>query len=229
MVGKADTVDITEQMLQSFDLGGQDRARLWDARITGFGVTIGKRRVTFVAQRRVDGEQRTVVLGHWGAPKVRSLAPDLMSVARAREAAILALADMRRGEDPRSEERRKSEGPTLGDAFDLHVARMRANQATERSITTITSERDKYLADWVKRPLRSIERADCRALHETLSKKNGPTSPIASCGTSAPPGTRRSRSTTYRRTRRSPCTGTRSAVARSRSRGRSSLRGTTPC
>ncbi len=175
MVGKtAATVEITERFLETFNLGGEDRARLWDSRITGFGVTIGKRRVTFVAQRRVGSEQRTVMLGHWGPAKVRAQLPHLLSVPRAREAALEMLVDMKRGDDPRTEERKKLEGPTLSDAFDLHVAKMRANRASERSVVTITTERDKYLADWVSRPLRTIERADCRALHEKLSKENGP-------------------------------------------------------
>jgi integrase len=174
MVGTAETVEITERFLETFELGDHDRARLWDSKLTGFGVTIGKRRVTFVAQRRVGSKQRTVTLGHWGTAKERAFAPHLLTVARARDAALQALAEMRRGDDPRADERKRSEGPTLGDAFDLHVSRMRASQATERSIVTITSERDKYLADWVKRPLHSIERADCRALHEKISNDNGP-------------------------------------------------------
>ena len=118
MVGKpAGMVGLSEQFLQGFDLGSEDRARLWDTKVRGFGVTIGKRRVTFVVQRRVNGDQRTVVLGHWGPPKARTLAPDLMSVARAREAAMLTLTDMRRGEVPRAGERRNEGGPTLKDAF----------------------------------------------------------------------------------------------------------------
>jgi integrase len=51
---------------------------------------------------------------------------------------------------------------------------MRADQATASSIATITRERDKYLADWIERPLASIERSDCRELHQHLSKKHGP-------------------------------------------------------
>ena len=176
MVGKTSTIDVTDRYLEAFKRGGQERARLWDSRIPGFGVTIGKRRISFVAQRRVGKEQRTVVLGHWGPTKLRALQPNLLSVPRARDAAIRALADMQRGQDPRgpSGERRKLGGPTLGDAFDLHVSRMRANQASDRSITTITHECKKYLADWVGRSLHQIERTDCRELHERLSKDNGP-------------------------------------------------------
>ena len=175
MVGKtAGTVELSEQFLQGFDLGNHDRARLWDTKLPGFGVAIGKRRVTFVVQRRVNGTQRTAVLGHWGPPKARTLAPDLMSVARARVAAMMMLADMRRGEDPRAAQRRNDGGPTLNDAFELHLARMRADKASQASIDTIERERDRYLEDWLARPLRSIERMQCRELHEQISSEHGP-------------------------------------------------------
>jgi len=173
MVGRNDTVELSDRLLEKFDLGDQDRARLWDSKLTGFGVAIGKRRVTFVVQRRINGEQRTVVIGHWGAAKERALALDLMTVNRARDAASLALTDMKRGQDPRGE-RRNGTGPTLADAFDLHVARMKADEATASSIATITRERDKYLVDWMQRSLHEIQRSDCRELHQHLSKENGP-------------------------------------------------------
>ena len=51
---------------------------------------------------------------------------------------------------------------------------MKANQASPRSIETIKSEGDKYLADWLKRPLNAIERSECRVLHEKISKGNAP-------------------------------------------------------
>jgi integrase len=174
MVGKTTgSVELSEQFLQGYDLGSNDRARFWDTKVPGFGVTIGKRRVAFVVQRRVNGDQRTIVLGHWGPPKVRAVSPDLMSVARAREAALLTLADMRRGQAP-DEKRRNQSGPTLNDAFELHLARMRADKSSEASTDTIERERDRYLKDWLERPLRSIERAECRELHEEITRDHGP-------------------------------------------------------
>jgi integrase len=138
-------------------------------------VTLGKLRTTFVVQHRIGSEQRTITVGHWGTQKLRALQPHLLNVARARDAAVKVLADMMRGQDPRGPRgTRRHNAPTLGSAFELHIARMRANQASARSITTIKSEGEKYLADWMKRPLHEIERSECRALHEKLSKENGP-------------------------------------------------------
>ena len=56
---QTNTIDISERTLESFDLGPQERARLWDTRLPGFGVTIGKKKVTFVVQRRIKGDKAT--------------------------------------------------------------------------------------------------------------------------------------------------------------------------
>jgi integrase len=175
MVGKKTTVELTDRFLESFDLGSNDRVKVWDSKLTGFGVTIGKLRTSFMVQHRIGSEQRVITVGRWGAQKMRAMQPQLLTVARARDAAVRVLADMMRGEDPRGPRGvRRHDAPTLGNAFDLHISRMKANQASPRSITTIKSEADKYLADWLKRPLHEIERRECRAFHEKLSKTNGP-------------------------------------------------------
>jgi hypothetical protein len=44
--------------------------------------------------------------------------------------------------------REHEQAPTLGEAFDLHLSRMRADRASASSIATITRARDNYLADW---------------------------------------------------------------------------------
>lgn len=165
---------ITEDMLEGFDLAGAERARIRDLKLTGFYVTIGRRRVTFFAERRIKGEKNntTRVVGHWGSKKARALAPDLLTVAQAREAAIQALADMRRGEDPRGESR--ADGPTLADALALHINRLRKDGGSPRSISTIELEVEKHLGTWTARALHDITRTDCRELHERLTKSSGP-------------------------------------------------------
>lgn len=182
MLGKPDTVDITENFLEGYRLGDAERARLFDTRLAGFGVTIGKRRTSFVVQRRVDGESRTVVLGHWGPPSARRLAPDLLTVAKARDKASAALVEMRAGADPRGERTATSDGPTLADACELYIARLRRDGKRPTSIATITrevlgrnDERDgSYLRPWLDRALASITGRECRARHEEITVDNGP-------------------------------------------------------
>ncbi len=179
MVGRTETVEITERALEDFRLGpGEERARLVDSRLTGFHVVIGKRRVSFVVQRRIKGErlQSTRTLGHWAPGKLRALDAGLrdrtMTVKAARDAAIVALGAMRGGEDPRGE--RRGDGPTLADALVLHVNRLRKSGGSPRSISTIELEVEKHLGHWTARRLDEITRTDCRELHEQLTASSGP-------------------------------------------------------
>ncbi len=178
--GRGSTVLIDERMLEGFQLAaGEERARLWDSRLPGFGVTVGKRRVSFVVQRRIKGDrtQSSATLGHWAPSKLRALDAGLrartMTVAIARGKAIEWLGAMRGGEDPRGE-RRDTDGPTLADALALHVSKLEKAGGSPRSISTIKLEVDKHLSDWTPRRLDDITRTDCRERHEQLTKASGP-------------------------------------------------------
>src|SRR5262245_45589528 len=150
---------------------GEQQLVVWDDELPGFGVVVGKRSITFVANYRANGVKRRQVIGKRGAFRDDGN-PWTVTLARTRAREILG--KVAGGGDPSFEIRNRESGPTLGDAFDLHVARMRADEASPSSLATITRERDKYLARWIERPLRTIERADCRELHQQLTKQHGP-------------------------------------------------------
>jgi len=183
--GRGTTVDLTERWLEAFELEpGLERAKHWDAKLTGFGVIIGRRRVSFVTQRRVDGEQRLVTLGHWAPSKLRAMDAGLrdrtLTVLQARGKAIEALGQMRSGEDPRGEaapaakaEREQAAGPTLAEAISLHLSGLAKKDASARSTELLRYETDRYLSDWKDRRLSSLTRTDCRERHELVTRDNG--------------------------------------------------------
>lgn len=173
MVGNTGTVEITERFLESYDLGHEARARLFDSKLVGFGVVVGRKRTTFVVQRRIDGEQKTVTLGHWGPPKARAMAPDLLTVARARDQAIQALADMRRGVDPRGgDESSRAGGPTLRDGLELHCKNMRKAGRSPRSIETIETEIPRLMGPWLDRPMAELRGEDLVKVHDRLTDED---------------------------------------------------------
>lgn len=156
---RGSTVDISEDWLKGYRLpGGVDRERHWDEALTGFGVIIGRRRVSFVVQRRIDGEQHLRTLGQWAPSKLRAtdagVRAKTMSVLQARDKAIQALGTMRSGADPRTN-RAPGSSPTLREAFELHLARMDKKGAQPRGIDTIEREVDKHLVNWLPRPYHS--------------------------------------------------------------------------
>lgn len=140
----------------------------WDSELTGFGVVVGRRRRTFVAEARVDGRKRRVTIGtlgevredrrHWTTTLARQRAKEL-------------LGDMAAGIDPNAVSRgvgAEPNGPTLRNALDAHLARMRKKHRAERSIATLETEVTKYLADWLDRPLAELTGARLAELHERI-------------------------------------------------------------
>lgn len=176
------TAEITERALDTYRLPpGATRGRIWDTKLPGFGVNVGARRVSFVAQRRIKGDREAsyVTLGQWAPSKLRAADAGLrdrtMTVQQARGAAIEALGKMRQGEDPRGADApTPRSGITLRLALDKHLDRMRRAQRSPRGIGTIETETEKYLEGWLPRALEAITRTDCRERHEAITDAHGP-------------------------------------------------------
>ena len=177
-------VDITERWLEGYELApGVARAKLWDARLSGFGVIIGKARRSFVVRAYVKGQRkrRLVTLGHWSPSKLRAADAGLrdrtMTVAQARGAAIQELGAMRAGEDPAAVAAAADSGAagiTFGAALAVHIDRMRRKGGRPSSISTVEREVARHLANWTERPLREITRTEARELHERVTEESGP-------------------------------------------------------
>lgn len=182
MVGKTDdrgsTVDINERFLEAVELEpGAARARWWDSRLPGFGVTIGKRRVSFVVQRRIKGErtQSSVTIGHWAPGKLRAADSGLrdrtLTVKIARDMASDALSNMRGGHDPRGDVPTGANGPTLRQGLALHVSNMRKRSRSPRSIETIETEVPRLLEAWLDRPIGELNGAHLVEIHDQLTSE----------------------------------------------------------
>jgi integrase len=114
---------LTETLVGSLEADGGDRI-LFDT-VPGFGVRITPTGTKiFIAQARVGGRPRRLTVGFYPA----------MSVKQAREEALRALADMRRGADP--------------------VIERKARQVAAAGGVTIAALADKWLADYVRPKLK---------------------------------------------------------------------------
>lgn len=169
------TLKLTERTLAAIAVPTDEAQTYhWDHELRGFGVVVGKtgRRTFVVRGRTPGGALRKVTIGTAGQPRDED--GHLWSVTLARLEARKILGAMAGGKTPAP--RRSgtaASGPTIGDAFDLHLARMKKKGASSSSVRTVEYERDKYLADWVDRPLASITRTDCRERHEQITQDNG--------------------------------------------------------
>src|SRR5947209_5992786 len=116
---------LTEAIVESLAPDGRDRF-VFDARQPGFAIRITPSGTKiFTVQGYVNGRKRRVTVGYH--PNV--------SVAQARELALQALADMRRGNDPIIERK----------------TRLAAAKANEMTVAQLA---DKWLADYVKPKLK---------------------------------------------------------------------------
>lgn len=118
-------IRLTEANVEALAPDGRDRF-VFDARQPGFAIRITPSGTKiFTAQGYVNGRKRRITVGYH--PNV--------SVAQAREAALQALADMRRGNDPIIERK----------------TRLTAAKAREMTLAQLA---DKWLADYVRPKLK---------------------------------------------------------------------------
>ena len=139
----------------------------WDDKLTGFGIRIhpSGAKSFIVNYRAGDGGRKAankrVVLGRYG-----QIAPD-----QARKMAQATLGKVAGGGNP-AEERAEARGTaTLGDAFEDYMA---ANpNRTKRTNDLYRYEANRYLGDWLARPLDAIARADVESRFNAITADHG--------------------------------------------------------
>lgn len=151
-----------------------DRAQeyYWDTEISGLGVVVGRSGAkTFVARSWVNGKNRRVKIGVAGRPRADGAT---WNVKLAKVAAKGMLGKMSEGIDlnavARETKRTENGGPTMRDAYEAHLAKLRKRKRSEQTIATVKKEIEKYLADWLDRPLSELHGTDLIALHERIKR-----------------------------------------------------------
>jgi integrase len=130
----------------------------WDDRphseaVRGFGVLVSGRTNTksYVVQRELHGKTRRVTLGD--VAKYEALGRPLEDI---RNEAADMLESMRKGIDPKAQRRRDSEANvTLRATLDKYLANQELSAASRRHYRHMV---EKWLADWLDRPLRDVTR-----------------------------------------------------------------------
>lgn len=150
---------------------GAPCAKLYlDTELRGFGLSVsagGSK--SYLVMRRVNGKQERHVFGHASE----------LSVAEARAKAEKLLPQMTDGVSLNDQRRKaridakraEARGVTLRDALTLYEGTLRAKGRAARTIDDYRYLIDKYLADWLDRPLADITRADARKRHAEIPKE----------------------------------------------------------
>ncbi len=163
----AEKMEITAKSLGRVKPGAAARI-IWDSKLTGFGAKImPSGTVSFLVNYRADGggrkaPNRRMVIGRLGT----------VSPAQARQTAQEILGEAAGGKDPAGIRREMRETPTLGDAFEAYMA-SNPNRKP-RTNELYRYEMDRYLGDWLTRPITQITRADVQDRFNVVTRDHGP-------------------------------------------------------
>ena len=139
----------------------------WDDRLTGFGIRVQPSGVrSYIVNYRAGGggrkaANRRLVVGRHGR-----ITPE-----QARRLAQETLGRVAAGEDPAAGRTRARAMPTLREAFEDYLAAGPARRDSTVALYRITVHRD--LADWLDRPLDTIERRDVEQRFRSLTDNAG--------------------------------------------------------
>lgn len=155
-------LNMTQKWVDSLEPSPQGRIEHRDEKAIGLLVRVNKTGASYAVQGdlRQNGRVRTrkVTLG----PTNR------ISLAQARRRAAVIMSDIKAGIDPTAGP--KSDGITLAEAFERHLAERSLAPATVENMTSVM---DSYLAPLRKRAASSITRAECHALFDKIRKRSG--------------------------------------------------------
>jgi integrase len=153
----------------TFNPNGSAKQVVWDGSLPGFGVRVFPSGVkSFILQRRVNGRERLVTLGRYGA----------LTPQQARDLAVQELAKIARGIDPAQERRAKREAAkrekhavTLRQFADIYIERH--SKPRNRTWRAERRRLDKNILPRLgTRPLADITRADVANLHARIGKRS---------------------------------------------------------
>jgi integrase len=127
----------------------------WDTATRGFGVRISgtTNNKSYIVQRAIRGKTRRITIG----------ATNVLDLGEARRRAEVVLADFYRGVDPRA---RTAASATLRQVMEEYLAKQ---DLKPRSREAYRATIEGHLADWLDRPLASIDRGMVEARHRSIA------------------------------------------------------------
>ena len=145
------------------------RKMVWDAAVPSFGVRVSEHgKLTFIVMRRLRDKPVRRMLGQY----------PIMTLAKAREAALEALRDIERGIDPKEKQeaerraqahRRANSFASVAEEFIIrHVAKLRSGPEVEAAI------RRELIGRWGARPITEINRRDIVQAIEEIANSGRP-------------------------------------------------------
>jgi integrase len=157
------TIKITKGTVDQLPHPPKGQVLHMDVGLKGFGVLVGAKSKTYVAQRDIGGRTVRVTLGRHG----------VITTSQAKAEAGDAIALMRKGINP-NEQRRAAQGRslTLQEAADLYLGGNK--KKAEKTLKWFNDAMRLHLKDWLNKPLAEIDRKAVKTRHRRIGMKSGP-------------------------------------------------------
>ena len=134
---------------------------LRDSQLPGFALRLTTGSKTFVLEKRINGRNRRITLGHYG----------VLTVEQARKKAVELSGDISAGKDPAQARQDRIKEPTFKDLADIYLER---HAIHKKSCRNDISFLNRYLNDWKSRKLSAIARGDVALLHARIGALGHP-------------------------------------------------------
>jgi integrase/DNA-binding XRE family transcriptional regulator len=154
---------LTKTVVEKLPIPEKGQMLYHDLELKGFGVCIGQQSKTYFVQRAINGRTVRTTIGRHG----------VFTTELARNEARTIIAQMVKGTNPNKKKQEdRVRGLRLKDVVESYI------KVKKVKLSTITIEgyrevADRYLADWLNKPLKEISREMVAEKHTTLGQLNG--------------------------------------------------------
>ena len=162
------TIKLTKAIIdkaEPIEVKGNVRQMLYfDSQLRGFGLCVGKKTKTFFAQRFVKGKLHRITIGRYGE----------FTVHQARTEAQKLLGKMAQGINPVEERRRERvKGITLSEGWESYLVKLENDNKSPVTIKNYRYLLNRYLSDWLNKPLAEFTIEDARSRHKKILSWRG--------------------------------------------------------
>ena len=156
-------VKLTKSVIDDLPVPDKGRVTYWDTELKGFCIRLSRTSKTYYAKKRIAGRPQWVKIGEHGP-----LTPD-----KARNEALKILSELIKGVDVNKKKaQERVRGITLKEAMDDYfMAKPFLREGTKRTYLCILN---KWLPDWMEKPLEEIDKNDTSKRHLKIAKERSP-------------------------------------------------------
>ena len=149
-------IKITKSRVDALPHPDKGQVLYSDSDLPGFAVLVGAKSKAYVAQRDVAGRTKRVTIGRHG----------IIKTDKARDDARQMIARMAQGEDPSLTKRQEAaRSITLRQALEAYEQTLENKNRSPRTIEGYRKSIERYLRDWLDKPLGDFDRSMVRARH----------------------------------------------------------------